>query len=92
MLEFWNDIMEIPEARWVVWLSILAIALLAAFYIGKKFRDMAFGQSGDSPNLISEFEQLKREGKLDESEFAKLKSTLSNQIVSKESLKEKDDD
>ena len=41
----WNETMEIPEARWIFWLTILVIAVTVAIYFAKMFRDMATGRN-----------------------------------------------
>ena len=93
MQEFWNDVMEIPSARWVIWIAVLVIAVLVAIYVAKIFRDMAFGrESNESSNFISEFERLKNEGKLEDHEFAKVKSKISADLVSDPEQQENDND
>ena len=71
--------MEIPEARWIVWGSILVVLILVAFYCAKKFRDMATGAGYGSTDLLPDADKLRLEGKLDESEYKKIKSTIAEQ-------------
>lgn len=68
--------MAIPEARWVIWLSVLAILIVIAIYVVTYFRGQATGQSSERIDYLSEFEKLKEQGKLDEEEFGRLKSVL----------------
>ena len=76
----WNETLEIPEARWIVWGSILTVLILVAFYVAKKFRDMATGGSGyGSVDLLPDADKLRLEGKLDESEYKKIKSRIAEQ-------------
>lgn len=71
--------MEIPEARWVVWISLLATAIIIAIYVAVYFRNLAFGKSDTASDHLSEFRRLKEEGKLGDKEFAKLKTTIKDQ-------------
>ena len=85
--KFWNDTLEIPEARWMVWGSILLVLTLFAVYFAKMFRDMAVGSGGSSSEILPDLDKLHTEGKLDETEYKKLRSTLAeqrNQIVKHE--------
>ena len=72
----WNETMEIPEARWIFWLTILVIAVTVAIYFAKMFRDMATGRNVATEDMLSNFERLRSEGKLDEEEYTKLKTTI----------------
>ena len=78
--ELWNDTMTIPEARWVIWVTILVILLVVAIFFAKMFRDMAFGGGGEpSARMLSDFEELRDQGKIDDEEFTKLKQTIREQ-------------
>ena len=61
----WNETMEIPEARWIVWFTILLIAIIIAVYVAKIFRDMAVGENVTTGDLFSDFDRLRNEGKLE---------------------------
>ena len=76
--------MEIPEARWVVWGTILVIAVVVAVYFAKLFRDMATGERAiTNGNILSDFEQLRDQGRIDEEEFKRLKTTIREQQATK---------
>ena len=68
--------MEIPEARWIVWITVLATAIVVAIYVAVYFRNLAFGKSESASDHLSEFRRLKEEGKLGDKEYAQLKSTI----------------
>lgn len=79
--QFWNETMEIPEARWIVAIAGLVICLCVAYYFVKLFRDMALGTNDSDPtSFISEFQKLRDEGQLDEEEYAKVKKTIPKQL------------
>ena len=83
----WQETLEIPEARWIVWGSILLVSILVAFYVAKKFRDMATGGGGyGSVDLLPDADKLRLEGKLDETEYKQIKTKIAeqrSQIVNK---------
>ena len=75
--------MDIPEARWILWITLLVVFVLVAVYVAKMFRDMAIGGSGgNNATMLSDFEQLRNEGKLDDDEYQKLKTTIREQTIS----------
>lgn len=74
----WKQIWEIPEARWIVWITLLAVVVMVGIYIAVYFRNLAFGKSDSGSDHLSEFRRLREEGKLGDKEFAKLKSTMRN--------------
>ena len=82
--------MEIPEARWIVWGTILVVLVLIAFYVAKKFRDMAVGGDAGSAEFLPDIDKMRLEGKLDDAEYQKLKSSMAEQrtqFVNKETNK-----
>ncbi len=84
----WQETMEIPAARWIVWITVLIVAVLVAVYFVKMFRDMAMGNDSTSKaELLSDFERIRNEGKLDNEEFKRLKTSIRDQIDS-ENLKD----
>jgi len=78
--KFWEETMEIPEARWIVWLTILVILILVAIYVVMYFRGQATGRGIETTDYLTEFEKLKEQGKLDEEEFSRLKSVIPRHI------------
>lgn len=74
--EYWTDLMKMSEARWIISITLLAMGLAVAFYVGKFFRDMATGQASNPTDFISDFQRMKAEGKLNEEEFKKLANAI----------------
>ena len=68
--------MQIKEARWIVAAFGLITCVLVAFYFVKLFRDMAMGASTDLEVGLTDFERLRREGKLNEEEYQKVKESV----------------
>ena len=75
--DFWNDTLQIPEARWIVFGTILVFAVLVAGYVSLFFRNLAVGKTEESElDILSEFRNLRDTGHLDESEYSKLKDVI----------------
>ena len=74
--KYWQETMAIPEARWIVILTILAILILIGVYVTMYFRGHAKGLGSEPADYLSDFRKLKDEGKLDEEEFGKLKRVI----------------
>ena len=68
--------MEIPEARWIIWLTLLVILILVGTYVAMYFRGQAMGIVKEKSDYLSDFRKLKDEGKLDEEEFGRLKQAI----------------
>ena len=69
--------MEIPEARWIVWGTLLLFVLMIAVYVSFFFRDLALGNDqNESADLLTDFRRMREDGQLDETEYSRLKSQL----------------
>ena len=77
---YWSELMEIPEAKWVVLVAGLAICICAGFYVVKLFRDMAMGNRSDPTSYITDFQKLRDEGKLNDEEYSRLKQSIPKQL------------
>ena len=80
---YWSELMEIREARWLVALTGLIICICVAYYIVKLFRDMALGSGSDPTSYITDFQKLRDEGKLDDEEYARLQQAIPKQLPDK---------
>ena len=77
MPQLWNDILEIPEARWIVYGTLLIFAVLIAVYVSVFFRNLAIGENeSDETDLLSDFRNLRDQGHLDPTEFDRLKNVI----------------
>lgn len=79
MIEWFKEVMDIPEARWIVWGTLLLTLIIVAVYIAKKFRDMALGGGLGSSELLPDADQLRNTGLLNEDEYKKIKTTIAEQ-------------
>jgi hypothetical protein len=75
--KFWNETMEITEARWVVWLTLLLVLVVTAVYLVKLFRDFAFGTWPSEADRINEMRNLKEIGALNDAEFRRARAAMS---------------
>lgn len=78
--EFWDQAMEIREARWILTATGFLVVILVGFYLFKLVRDMALGSTShrvvDSAEFLTDFQKLRDEGKLNEEEYARLKQSI----------------
>ena len=69
--------MQIPEARWIVFGTLLLFAMMLAWYVVSYFRNLAFGSDSDeSTELLTGFRQMRDEGQLADDEFSRLKTAI----------------
>lgn len=77
MPQFLTDIMQIPEARWIVYATLLVFSVLIAVYVSMYFRNLAIGSSqSEDLDLLSEFRDLRDQGHLDDKEYNRLKTVV----------------
>ena len=81
MNQFWNEVMQIKEARWIVAAFGLITCVLVAYYFVKLFRDMAYGGGIDAAGNLPDFERLRREGKLNDEEYNRLKKSIRKNVL-----------
>lgn len=79
--QFWNEVMQIKEARWIVAALGLITCVLVAYYFVKLFRDMAYGGGIDAASDLPDFERLRREGKLNDEEYNRLKKSIPKNVL-----------
>lgn len=69
--------MQIPEARWIVWGTLLLFVVMIGIYVSFFFRDLAIGgDNEDTAHLLSDFRKMREDGQLDETEYSRLKSKI----------------
>ena len=51
--KFWEEAMEIPEARWIIWLTLLVIFVLVGTYVAMYFRGQAKGIIKEQADYLS---------------------------------------
>lgn len=75
--KFWNETMQITEARWVVWLTLLLVLVVTGIYLVKLVRDFAFGQRPSEADRINDMQTFKQIGALSDAEYRRAKEAMS---------------
>jgi len=87
------DFLTTPTAQAVLLIWALAVLVLVGFYLITKFR----GQSGDDTptanEMLTNFREMNLQGDIDEAEFRKIKTHMSQQLKSEvdEAIDKSDD-
>jgi hypothetical protein len=63
-----------------LWGGILLVMLVIAAMVVRRLRDSAKGDRQISGDLLSNFQEMRREGDIDDAEFRNIKSVLGNQL------------
>ena len=76
------DFFDSPAVRLVIGFAIVVILILVLVYVVKKFRVMAFGHEDASMlDHLGDFREMRDTGQIDEGDYRKLKSQLSQQAL-----------
>jgi hypothetical protein len=82
--KFWNETMQITEARWVVWLTLLLVLVVTGVYLVKLFRDFAFGLRPSEADRINDMRTLKEIGALNDTEYRRAREAISQRSAGSE--------
>lgn len=69
---WWDGVMGIPGATWIIYPSLLIILILIAYYVLIAFRNLAIGGSNAADDHLGTFRKMRDEGMLDSEEYKKL--------------------
>ncbi len=73
------DYLATPPAQAVIWVSLVTVTWLIAFYFLRKLRDRT--NSADSTvDHLAKFREMRARGTLNEAEFRTVKSTLGQRL------------
>ena len=75
IIELWQSVTEIDGANWVIGIAGALIIGLVGYYVVMLLRGMATGQDESSGDLLTDFQQLKAEGKLTTEEFDRVRAS-----------------
>ncbi len=74
--ERWAKIQAVPEARMVIWITVLIVVICIGVYLLNLIRNLLLvGDSTETDHLAS-FRELRDQGKLDETEYEQLKKVM----------------
>ncbi len=79
------------EARIVIGLAVVAVMVTVLVYLAQRLRRIATQTMPGAVDYLGEFREMKEQGAIDDEEFSRLRTTLSEQAV-KESKNEDADD
>jgi len=72
MQDWWNNVMTIPGARWIIYPCILLVLVLVAYYIAQLFRNLAIGGGNSTDDHLGSFRKMRDEGMIAPEEYKKL--------------------
>ena len=84
--------MEMQAARWVVWITILLILLVTAFYVVKVFRDWAYGGEPSPKDQWEQLRKLREIGALDDAQYKRARQALPQSAAEPIKFEESPDD
>lgn len=72
MQDWWNSVLTIPGATWIIYPSGLIVLILIAYYVLQLFRNLAIGGSSSSADHIGSFRKMRDKGMIEPEEYKKL--------------------
>jgi uncharacterized protein YpuA (DUF1002 family) len=76
------EFLSTREAQAVLWMAVLAVLLMAAYYLVQKLRDRTGDDHLTSNELLTNFREMEREGDISEAEFRTIKTVLGERLQS----------
>jgi hypothetical protein len=75
--KLWTETIAIPEARGVIWGTLLLVLIVTGIYLVKFFRDFAFAARPSEADRINDMRKLKEIGALNDAEYRRAREALS---------------
>lgn len=72
MAEWWNRVLEIEGARWIIYPSVLIAIVLVAYYVLQLLRNLAIGAGDVDSDHLGSFRKMRDEGMIAPEEYKKL--------------------
>ena len=70
--DWWNGVLAIEGAEWIIYPSVLIVLVLTAYYVVQAFRNMAIGGSGGTEDHLGTFRRMRDEGMIAPDEYKKV--------------------
>lgn len=70
--DWWNGVLAIEGAEWIIYPSILIVLVLIAYYVVQAFRNLAIGGSAGSEDYLGTFRKMRDEGMIAPEEYKKV--------------------
>ena len=61
LTEWWNGVMDIPGASWIIYPSLLFVLVLIAYYVLLALRNLAVGGAPVSDDHLGTFRKMRDE-------------------------------
>lgn len=74
------DFLRSTPAQIVIWVSVLTVLSVLGVYIALWFRNRQDGEPNSANELLTEFRDLREEGRLSPAEFGKIRSVLGEKL------------
>ncbi len=78
--KFCQETWAMREARFVVWATLIVIAILIAVYVAGLFRGLATDERSGPIADLTDFETMREHGQLDDNEYKNLKAAARTRV------------
>lgn len=85
-----QEFLTTPIASAVLWIAVLLVMLVVAYYALRRFRDRIDDDRQTASDLLTNFREMHQEGDISEMEFRTIKTVLGRKL--QEELKDADGD
>jgi len=85
-----REFLTTPIASAVLWIAVLLVMLVVAYYALRRFRDRIDDDRQKASDLLTNFREMHQEGDISEMEFRTIKTVLGRKL--QEELKDADGD
>lgn len=83
-----DRLLETVTPDLIIWIAVLAVLVVVAVYVVKKFRTETLQREPPASELLSKFREMHSRGELSDEEFRTIKTALSAQL--QEELRDSD--
>jgi uncharacterized membrane protein len=80
MLKNFFEFLTTPVVQSVLWLTVLAVALVVGYAIVKRFRDEIDDDRVSASELLTNFREMNREGDITDAEFRTIRTALGERL------------
>lgn len=70
--DWWNSVLAIEGAEWIIYPSVLIVLVLTAYYAVQAVRNMAIGGSAGTEDHLGTFRRMRDEGMIAPEEYKKV--------------------
>lgn len=74
------EVVHSPIGQVTLWSGILILIAVLAIVVMRKLRESAMSYRQDTEELLSNFQEMRREGDINDAEFRNIQAVLGNQL------------